>query len=736
MRSRWQKPGDSALSILGASLAAVLTLTAALFHYGPSLAASEKSEPLPVILISVDTLRADRLSCYGYRGPATPHIDAMAQGGTVFAQVSTQVPLTLPSHVSLLTSTYPFANGIADNGEQLQASAVTLATVLKRQGYRTAAFVGGFVLDKRFGLDQGFDVYDSPFNLRRQAGKDPGDVKRPAEEVTRAAERWLEANFQTPFFVFLHLYDLHTPYELPPGWRARLQPHATRKLDYETELAYVDDVLGEFWDFLGRRGLLERALIVFTSDHGESLGEHGEDTHGYFIYQSTLRVPLIIHWPERQPASRSSLPTGSFATRVSSPRSLLDVAPTILHFAGIALPSEFQGRSLLGLLASKADGGAERESAAEEIYSESLYAHRHFGTSPLRSLRVGAYKYIEEPRPELYDLSQDPGEARNLYVTRRSLAISLRERMLSLRSRFRSERVAAGSAAPSPETLERLRSLGYASVSSPRPASGESGPDPKDRIGDYGKYGRALALASAGHLVEANAMLGQLLERDPKLLDVRLSLGLNEQKLERHADAARNFHAVLKEDPLNSLAHFDLGVSEFELHQPDAAIKELEAALAIAPFSTRAEGLLATIWLQKEDYERARAHLEHILSVAPSDYLAHYNLGVLATIQGRWEEGEQQLRAALEADPESAEAHNSLGSLYFKRGDLKSAAEEFGLALRLDPKFAWAHYNLGMVLQRQRKDEEAVREFRKALELDPEFRAARQALDRLLSPRR
>ena len=712
---------------------------AAIFHCRPSLAAADKSEPLPVILISVDTLRADRLSCYGYRGPATPHIDAMAQGGTVFAQVSAQVPLTLPSHVSLLTSTYPFANGVEDNGEQLQASAVTLATVLKRQGYRTAAFVGGFVLDKRFGLNQGFDVYDSPFDLRRQAGKDPGDVKRPGEEVTRAAERWLEANSAAPFFVFAHLYDLHTPYELPPGWRARLQPHATRKLDYETELAYVDDVLGEFWDFLGRRNLLRRALIIFTSDHGESLGEHGEDTHGYFIYQSTLRVPLIIHWPERQPAAHSPQPSGSFAARVRSPRSVLDVAPTILHFAGIALPTEFQGRSLLGLLASKADdvaGGAERESAAEEIYSESLYAHRHFDTSPLRSLRVGAYKYIEEPRPELYDLWKDPGEARNLYVTRRSLALSLRERMLSLRSRFRSERAAAGSATPSPETLERLRSLGYASVSSPRAASGESGPDPKDRIGDYGNYGRALALASAGHLEESNAMLGQLLERDPKLLDVRLSLGLNEQKLGRHADAARNFEAVLKEDPLNSLAHFDLAVSEFELHQPDAAIKELEAALAIAPYSTRAEGLLATIWSQKEDYERARAHLDHILSVAPSDYLAHYNLGVLATIQGRWEEGEQQLRAALEADPESAEAHNSLGSLYFKREDLKRAAEEFQLALHLDPKFAWAHYNLGMVLQRQQKDEEAAREFQKAREADPEFRPARQALDRLQSPRR
>src|SRR2546425_2113868 len=313
-----------------------------------------------VILISVDTLRADRLSCYGSKRAPTPHIDAIARGGTLFSEVSAQAPLTLPSHVSLLTSTYPFANGIEDNGEQLAPGAVTLATVLKLRGYRTAAFVGGFVLDRRFGLNQGFDVYESPFDLHREAGRDPGEIKRLGADVTQAATQWLRENSGAPFFLFLHLYDLHTPYRLP----ASVQPRS-RGLDYEAVLGYVDSVLGQFWEFLTQQGIASQSLIVFTSDHGESLGDHGESTHGYFIYQSTLRVPLVIHWPAA---------AGPFLSRVDEPASLLDVAPTVLQFLGAPKPNQLQGRSLLGLLSQKTPG------PAEEIYGESLYGHAHFGT--------------------------------------------------------------------------------------------------------------------------------------------------------------------------------------------------------------------------------------------------------------------------------------------------------------------------------------------------------------------
>lgn len=677
---------------------------------GPLAPVTDRPAAPSVILISVDTLRADRLSCYGYRGQHTPHIDAMAQEGTLFSQINSQVPLTLPSHVCMLTSTYPFSNGIEDNIEQLGPNAITLATVLKGRRYRTAAFVGGFVLDRRFGLDQGFDVYNSRFNLRREKTTNPGDAKRLGEEVVRDATQWLEANSGAPFFLFLHLYDLHTPYNLPPAYRARF-----RGSGYEAELGYVDEVLGRFWEFLRQRGLLEKTMVVFTSDHGEGLKEHGESTHGYFIYQSTLRVPLIIHWPTN---------TKPYPARVDQPASLLDIAPTILQFAGIPLPPQFQGRSLLGLL------NPQTPLSVEEVYSESLYARNHFGCHVLRSLRRGRYKYIDAPKPELYDLARDPGETDNLYARDKALALNFHEQLLALRSRFQAQRP-AGRTALSPETVARLSSLGYVAVSAAHPDSPESGPDPKDWIADFENYGRAIALGSSSKLTEANVILDHLLAKNPGLLDVRISLGLNLQRQGQHAKAAENFRNVLERDPLNALAHFDLGVSYYELHQLSDALKELQATLAIQPYYTRAEELLGTIWLDQQDYERARASFSHILTIDPHDYAAHYNLGVLAALQGGWKEGESQLRAALETDPESAEAYNALGSLYLQHGDLGRARQALSEAIRLEPKFAWAHYNLGLVFCRQKSNKEAAREFHEALVADPHFRAAREALDRL-----
>src|SRR2546428_2300500 len=297
--------------------------------------ANPTQAPTPVVLISVDTLRADHLSCYGYRRRKTLYIDSIASDGTLFSAVDSQIPLTLPSHVSLFTSTYPFYNGIEDNGEQLPPSAVTLAAILKSRGYQTAAFVGGFVLDSRFGMNQGFDVYDSPFDLHKKQSTDAGDIKRLGEDVVRSAIEWLRRNSTRPFFVFLHLYDLHTPYNLPAADRVRFGG------GYDGELQYVDEQVGRFWEFLSQHGLLQKVLVVLTSDHGEGLGEHGEGTHGYFIYQSTLRVPLIIHWPAG---------SAKFPSRVGSVAGLIDVAPTILQFLSIPQPPHFQGRSLLDLL--------------------------------------------------------------------------------------------------------------------------------------------------------------------------------------------------------------------------------------------------------------------------------------------------------------------------------------------------------------------------------------------------
>ena len=659
----------------------VTFLLATAFFYAPPLSSAtprtEVRSFTPVILVSVDTLRADRLACYGNHRLATPHIDAMTQGGTLFFQIDAQVPMTLPSHASLLTSTYPFVNGVEENGGQLGPGAVTLATVLRALGYHTAAFIGGFVLDRQFGLDQGFDFYDSPFDLHPQLGEDVPNLKRPGEDIVRAATQWLQAHSNQPFFVFLHLYDLHLPYTLPG---ARSGPTG-----YDVELGYVDEVLGRFWQYLTTQGFVDKALIVFTSDHGESLGEHGEKTHEYFVYESTLWVPLIIHWPAGAP---------TYPPRVEEPASLLDVAPTILHYLGVSQPQQFQGRSLLELL------GGKVQRPAREIYGESLYARDHLDCSALRSLRLGQYKYIDAPKAELYDLARDPGERHNIFADQKALALSLRERLLALRSHYSSGTRTGQQRAMDSETLNRLSSLGYLALSCRRANPDDSGPDPKDRIGEYRRYGRAIMLTSAGRLPEA----------------------------------IQEFGKVLEDDPGNVLARFYLAVCYHRSHQLNEAVQELQATLAEAPDDAQARELLGTIWLEKRDYARAEIEFRHILTIAPGDYGANYNLAVLELLAGQWEEGVQHLRAAIHSYPSSVQAHNALGSAYLQHGNWDQAQSEFSEAIHLDPRSAPAHYNLGKVLVERKRGQEAAQEFREALLLDPHFQPAREALDALKQP--
>jgi arylsulfatase A-like enzyme/Flp pilus assembly protein TadD len=561
------------------------------------------AHPASVVLISVDTLRADRLSCYGHSKVRTPHLDELARGGTLFSRVNSPAPLTLPAHMSLLSSTYPFRHGVEENGQQIAGGAVTLPGVLKTRGYRTAAFIGGYVLDARFGLNQGFDVYDSPFHLSPHPGEEPPEIKRPAEAVLKTAGDWIKAESGHAVFVFIHLYDVHQPYS-----------HGS----YDGEVAYVDRAIGKFRHDLAAQ--LKDALIILTSDHGESLGEHGEDTHGYFIYQSTLWAPLIVHWP-----------TGSHPVRVDDGASLIDIAPTVLDFLGVPAPTGFQGRSLM-------------KTADALVYSESLYARDHLGCGALRAIRVGRYKYIEAPKPELYDLDADPGELHNRYDQDRPLAQKLKAQLLALADSAR--RPAPNPA--SPEVLARLRSLGYLGGG---PARSASGIDPKERLQLYLRYGRAIRLANTGQLT----------------------------------DAIGEFRKVLDEDRQSVLAHFYVGVCYYRMRRFDEAVTALDETLSAARSYPPAEELLGSIWLLKKDYSRARQQFEHLAAVAPGNYGAHYNLGMLAMQEGRSDEALRELQEATRADPNSAQAHSALGSLYQSRGDQARAGEEFRQAIALDP---------------------------------------------------
>ena len=515
------------------------------------------AEPPSVILISIDTLRADHLSAYGYRRMQTPNIDSFAQQGSLFTNIESQVPLTLPSHTSLFTSTYPFQNQIEENAERVQPGAITLASVLKAHGYKTAAFVGSVFLESEMGLDQGFDFYDSPFHFEAfspisgsmffgGARRNPYGVRdrRDGALVLGAARRWLAANRGAGVFVFAHLFDMHKPY-LRSG--------------YDGELAYVDRLLGAFKQALMQTGWWRHSLVILLSDHGESLGEHGEDSHGYFIYESTLRVPVIVHFPDD---------AASHSGRDERPAGLMDVAPTVLDFLHIAPPPSFEGHSLL-------DTASPRP-----IYSETLYAHDGFGWSPLRSLREGAYKYIDAPAPELYNLSADPREQINLYAKDAARARAMRADLRKLLAAHAPQHPASP-AAISPRTRALLASLGYLSGGA-RTAKGAL-PDPKERLPEYRLYEKAQALLYDRRLEDAAIILRQILTRDPKNTLARRDLGGTYVEQREYGKARECFEQVVAAAPDDYMAQFELGMADRHLGLNAQALEHLEAACKVAP---------------------------------------------------------------------------------------------------------------------------------------------------------
>ena len=519
----------------------------------------------PVILISIDTLRADHVSTLGYHLIRTPNIDSIGENGTVFAQADCQIPFTGPSHASMFTSTYPFENQVEENAAALAPGAVTLASVLRAHGYKTGAFVGSAFLEKQLGFDQGFDFYDSPFSfdafspmsgtmfLGATPGVNAGKDRRDGALVIRAAQQWISANRNEPFFAFVHLFDMHKPYSK----------------GYDGQLAYVDNLIGVFKKSLVQQGLWDKALIILVSDHGESLGDHGESSHGYFIYESTLHVPLIIHWPGGP---------GTHPSRVPDSVGLIDVAPTVIDFLHLPMPATFRGTSLLSVHGDRA------------VYGESLHAHDAFGWAPLRSLRVGPWKYIEAPQPELYRIQGnlgDPAEARNVYVKNSPQAIDLRNQLAKLLTRFAPKTPAAtNSSTPAARAL--LNSLGYLSAG---PRTTQTGPaaDPKVRLPEFHLYEQAQLLLYQRKMKEAIATLSQLLARDPHNVMARRDLASAYFETGSFADARSTFQQVLAVAPDDYLANFQIGYAEEQLGLWREAKEHLETASRVAPESKQAK---------------------------------------------------------------------------------------------------------------------------------------------------
>jgi choline-sulfatase len=364
------------------------------------------------------------------------------------------------------------------------------------------------------------------------------------------------------------------------------------------------------------------------------------------------------------------------------------------------------------------------------VVSESRYAHYHFGAATLRSLRIGNWKFIEAPTPEVYDLARDPAEATNLYVAQSTLAAAFREKLAQYLARYKPAR-APHEDAIAPEVAAKLRSLGYVVYSSKQNVPSDSGPDPKELLPDYKAFERALALSSSGSMLKADMLLAGLLSKNPAVIDARMTLGLNEQKLGKQQDAAQQFQLVLRQEPLNVLAHYNLAVSYAALQEVSGARKEFETTLTLAPDHTHAEDLLGRILIEQGNYENAERCYEHVLRVSPGDYEANYNLGVLAARNQQWDTALRDLKEAVRAEPASAEGHNALGGVCLKKGWSEKARKEFDEAIRLNPRFGSAHFNVGLILRDEGRLPEAAQEFRTALSIDPAFEAARTALRQL-----
>jgi len=450
-------------------------------------------EPPNVILITIDTVRADHLGCYGYKLIETPNLDSLAASGVRFRNAFTPVPITLPAHSVILTGTYPMRTGMHDfSGNRLNGTQPTLATVLGQNGYSTAAVMGSAVLDSRFGLNRGFDFYYDHFDFSRLDERNIDAMMRPGNEVVDQALGWLEGNHKKHFLLWIHLYDAHHPYHPPSPYRERYRAHL-----YDGGIAFVDAQVGRLVQYLKAHGLYEKSLIVVAGDHGEGLGEHGEKTHGFFIYDTTLHVPMIF-----------KLPDGAAGDKlvVEEAANLADLLPTILDLVGVAQPRDLQGRSLVAAMRGKPTGVREAD------YAETYLPRIHFNWSELRGVRYRQYHFIDAPRPELYDVSSDPHELKNLYATQRAISNEMRKRLGQLIARYTPAAAVKTAEATGldPALMERLKSLGYVAVSggADEVLSDRRLADPKDRIGVYELVSDALAESQRGRYAESIAKPG------------------------------------------------------------------------------------------------------------------------------------------------------------------------------------------------------------------------------------
>ncbi len=690
-----------ALAALGLSFyasrpRAVIAPTGA--ELGPVMSAAGPGE-FNVIILTLDTMRWDRLGAYGDHTASTPNLDRLAGEGVLFEQAIAPVPLTLPSHSTLFTGLLPPRHGVRDNGGYvLDPKHQTLANVLKTAGWQTGAFVGAFVLDAKWGLNQGFETYFDRFDVSKYQTVSLGGVSRRATEVVDNALPWLEERVDQRFFAWLHFYDAHTPYDPPEPFRSRF---AERR--YAGEIAYVDHEIGRLLRWLDTKGIADRTIVVAIGDHGESLTEHGEATHGLFVYDATVRVPFIVRAPYESMRNR----------RVPGAVRTEDVMPTVLDLVGRQAPDGLQGRSLVPLMTG------ETRDLNLEAYSESLYARNHFGWSDLKALRAGRFKYIATTRPELYDLVADPGELKNLFEERRQIA----DRMAAELARLAVEDAgaSAGPSAVDPETRERLAALGYIGSFTETPrAAGAVLPDPKDKI-DIFNLMTAAREADAG---DANATLNrlkQVVAQDPNVLDAWVMLGNEYFRQADFKTAADHYRKALTINPSYDLAIVNLAGAYRAMRDYDAAIIGYERYLEKDPKNAWIRYQLGELYVEIGELAKAESAFQQSLIDDTRVAAARNALGVVAIKRGDLAGAEQHIRAALAQKPDVRLAHFNLALIAEQRGEFPKAIEFYRREIDTQANAYKAAFNLGRLYEQlgNRAEQEAA--FRKAIELNPGF---------------
>ncbi len=610
----------------------------------------------------------------------TPNLDALAKQSVVFTRAYAQVPLTTPSHAALLTGTFPQFSHVEDLGAPLGADLPYLPDLLHKHGYHTAAFLGAYILDPAGaarGFERGFDVYDANFHQRKPGEDRYKSVERRAEDVANRALGWLSRHQQRPFFIWLHFYDAHDPYDPPEPFKTHYA-----SAPYDGEIAYTDSIVGSFVEVLRKHGLYQDSVIAIAADHGEAFGEHGEERHGMFLYDETIHVPLLL-----------KLPAGRLGgKRVDDRVALAEVAPTLLEAAGIAAPATMQARSLFPLIftekidSAKMDaaksGAGDNGNAERPVYSETNYAHRAFGWSELRSWRTGKYLYVQAPKRELYDQSSDPDAVKSLTPAAKAVADTLESQLADFQQKTSSVRTEPTKLDPT--QAEKLRALGYlASDSAGANSSEKAVIDPKDKIEVANKFHRSLVDLEEDRYDEAIAELREVVRLEPDIASGHLELGRALVHTKKYSEALPVLRTAAEKNPKSGMAHYELGLALIKTGQWEAALPEMQAAVVCTPNSAQLHFYAGAVHLRLKHIPEATAEFDNSLKIDPDHFLANLKYGEMLLREGDPPAALPKLIRAAKVDPQSAEAHAALADAYQQLGQAQNASRERAKAEQL-----------------------------------------------------